>query len=310
MRTRQEYYKPNEDYGGYKIRQGKEEDIFPSGSDIRIWYNDLPANFAPHWHNAIEIILPLENSYDVVMTNTLQRYHLLPGEFLLIPAGEMHEIIAPPDGCRFIFMFNSRLLTNISGYSSIRSLMGNCLYITPENYMLIYPELHDLLIRMANYYFDCDEFREFSIYSCLLQLYVTIAKFQLGKVSMFADSRPDKRNQYFRMFNQCLEYINQHYAENLSLESVADLCCLSKYHFSRCFKEYTGKTFYNYLTERRITAASELLEQADLSITEVAMQSGFSSISAFNRTFQLHKHCTPSEYRRYCDALPHLMRAQ
>lgn len=52
-----------------------------------------------------------------------------------------------------------------------------------------------------------------------------------------------------------------------------------------------------FLNERRITKAEELLYTTVLSVTDIAMQSGFSSISAFNRTFKTMKGCSPSEYR-------------
>ena len=56
-------------------------------------------------------------------------------------------------------------------------------------------------------------------------------------------------------------------------------------------------TFYDYLIGRRIKASEILLSQHDLSITDVALQAGFSSISTFNRTFKTKKGCTPGEYR-------------
>ena len=58
-----------------------------------------------------------------------------------------------------------------------------------------------------------------------------------------------------------------------------------------------NSTFYDYLIGRRIKASEILLSQQDLSITDVALQAGFSSISTFNRTFKAKKGCTPGEYR-------------
>lgn len=94
-----------------------------------------------------------------------------------------------------------------------------------------------------------------------------------------------------------MTYIDTHYTENLDLETVAKSVGFSKYHFSRLFKQYTNFTFGDYLCYRRIKAAEELLANPDLSITEVAIQAGFPSISTFNRLFKQHKNCTPSEYR-------------
>ncbi|MCC8137722.1 MAG: AraC family transcriptional regulator [Clostridiales bacterium] len=86
----------------------------------------------------------------------------------------------------------------------------------------------------------------------------------------------------------------------LSLETVADVAGFSKYHFSRIFKECSGYNFYDYLCLLRIKAAENLLMSKEHSITEVALLSGFSSLSTFNRMFKKKKGCTPSEYRALC----------
>ena len=94
-----------------------------------------------------------------------------------------------------------------------------------------------------------------------------------------------------------MDYIDEHYMEDLNLEDIAESIGFSKFHFSRLFKQYTNFTFCDYLCYRRIKVAEELLAMPDLSITEVALQAGFPSISTFNRLFKQHKNCTPSEYR-------------
>jgi len=98
-------------------------------------------------------------------------------------------------------------------------------------------------------------------------------------------------------FGNLLEYIDTHYTEDLTLEDMADIIGFSKYHFSRLFKQYTNFTFCDYLKHRRIQAAEMLLEQPEYSITEVALQAGFPSISTFNRIFKEYKNCTPTEFR-------------
>jgi AraC-like DNA-binding protein len=98
-------------------------------------------------------------------------------------------------------------------------------------------------------------------------------------------------------FNTVMDYIDSHYTEDLNQDDIAASVGFSKYHFSRLFKQYTNYTFSSYITRRRIRAAENLLEQPELSVTEVALQSGFPSISTFNRVFKQVKNCTPSEYR-------------
>lgn len=97
------------------------------------------------------------------------------------------------------------------------------------------------------------------------------------------------------------DYINNHFAEDLSLETVASQAGFSKFHFSRLFKQYTDSTFYKYLNQKRIEFAKSLLQDPGVSVTEVAFKSGFSSLSAFLRMFKLMNNCTPTEFREMYD---------
>ena len=93
------------------------------------------------------------------------------------------------------------------------------------------------------------------------------------------------------------DYINEHFAEDLTLEDAADLAGFSKYHFSRLFKQYTDTSFYKYLNQKRISHAKKLLLDPQISVTDVALQSGFTSLSAFLRMFKQMNQCTPTEFR-------------
>jgi AraC-like DNA-binding protein len=93
-------------------------------------------------------------------------------------------------------------------------------------------------------------------------------------------------------------YISEHFAEDLTLEQMASMIGFSKYHFSRLFHIYAGTTFYQYLNQKRIAHAKNLLLDPALSVTEVAFRSGFTSISAFLRMFRLANNCTPTQFRK------------
>ncbi|MBR6396098.1 MAG: helix-turn-helix transcriptional regulator, partial [Lachnospiraceae bacterium] len=106
-----------------------------------------------------------------------------------------------------------------------------------------------------------------------------------------------KQHEYINKFLNVCNYINDHYAEDIDADTLASIAGFSRFHFSRLFKQYTGSTYYEYLTKKRIEMAERYLISPELSITEVAMRSGFNSLSTFNRVFKSALGCTPSEYK-------------
>jgi transcriptional regulator GlxA family with amidase domain len=90
---------------------------------------------------------------------------------------------------------------------------------------------------------------------------------------------------------------DRRFAEPLDLDALAGAAHLSKYHFSRCFAETYGETPIRYLTRRRIERAQDLLRTANLTITEVCMVVGFSSLGSFSSRFRELVGESPTEYR-------------
>lgn len=292
-----DYYAVNSDFSGTRdVAQDHQEVVaYRESSYMRIWYNDISSNFATHWHSALEIIMPVENWYEITIKNNVFRVE--PGEILFIPPGDLHEVTAPDNGKRFIFMFDLNQLTGIKGFSGIQSLLATPLFVTKEKFPHIYDDVYQTLVQMRNEYFNNNEYGELTIYAHLINLLVKFGYNHISTTNLFPNVRLYKQKEYVQKFNDLLDFIDNHYMEELSLEQVADNIGFSKFHFSRLFKQYTNFTFCDYLCYRRIKAAEELLVMPDYSITEVALQSGFPSISTFNRIFKQQKGCTPSEYR-------------
>jgi transcriptional regulator GlxA family with amidase domain len=87
------------------------------------------------------------------------------------------------------------------------------------------------------------------------------------------------------------------YAEPLDLDALADAAHVSKYHFARSFSTAYGETPMRYLTQRRIERAQDLLRSANLTVTEVCMLVGFTSLGSFSSTFRRLVGETPTQYR-------------
>ena len=230
-----DFYLQNSDWEGRTVVDSFEKVNFQKDSSIRIWYNEQNHNYDKHWHNALEIIMPVENHYDVDASG--QSYHLLPGEILIIPSGEMHALYAPETGKRFIFQFDVSGISQMKGYTSIQSLMTSCLHITKLSFPQIYGDIYQILIQIRNEYFSSNEFRELAIYSHLINLFVSIGRNHINDMDLFPNTKSHKQQEYLQKFNDVLDYIDSHYTEELTLDDIADFSGFSKYHFTRLFKQ-------------------------------------------------------------------------
>lgn len=109
-------------------------------------------------------------------------------------------------------------------------------------------------------------------------------------------TQPD--DQSVQKLLPALEYIDRCYGkQELSLEEVGDVLGLNPTYFCRLFKRITGHGFSEYLNYVRITKSEELLQNTSMSILDISLEVGFSSVSYYNRVFKKMKNCTPSVYR-------------
>ena len=101
-------------------------------------------------------------------------------------------------------------------------------------------------------------------------------------------------SQYDPKIAQALSYINDHLGEELTVDGLARQVYTSKYHFMRRFKELTGYPVHQYITQKRLLAAAELL-RGGASAQAACGRCGFRDYSAFHRAFRRQFGVTPRE---------------
>ncbi len=94
------------------------------------------------------------------------------------------------------------------------------------------------------------------------------------------------------------QYIDEHFTENITLQKLSELTYLNKYYLVHSFKEYNGTSPINYLINKRINEAKQLLETTNHSIAKIAIAVGFSSQSYFSQVFKRETGLTPNEWRK------------
>lgn len=102
---------------------------------------------------------------------------------------------------------------------------------------------------------------------------------------------------YMNMAEEIITYINEYFADTISVNQLAERAGLSQYHFIRTFKKETGFTPHEYIVNTRLNTAKYLLKNSQLPIKDICYNTGFSCESVFCIAFKKNLGITPTEYR-------------
>ena len=277
--------------------EGTKETVhFEGGTILKLHDNDEAESYPMHWHLPIEIAMPVINRYGIRCGKTL--YDLREEDILLMQPGVLHECIAPEHGRRFFCqlslpasLFSSKML------SSICLALPPVMLVTPELDKVLHGQVCHLLYETYRKDAGSALLADFTKYLHVLQIVHLIYAFFEKNSTQRVTWKAHKLEAVAQLQQVCA-YIQESYAECITLDSVSRKVGFSKYHFTRLFRAYTGETFYRYLNTIRITNAQTMLTDPETSITDVAYSVGYSSMSSFIRMFKDFCGCTPSRYRR------------
>lgn len=101
-----------------------------------------------------------------------------------------------------------------------------------------------------------------------------------------------------KIVTEAMQYVQDNFMEKISLNDIANRFHVNKNYFCKIFKQETGTNFINYVTERRLEKATELLENTDKKVYEIAFEVGFQSYPHFCKTYKKCKNVSPTEIRR------------
>lgn len=114
-------------------------------------------------------------------------------------------------------------------------------------------------------------------------------------VESLSDKECIKRNKNLTRLNTVLQYIQNNYTETIAIQTLAELAHLSEYRFCHLFRESMGLSPLNYINEVRLKTAHHLLEQKELTVSEIAAMVGFQDYNNFGRLFRKYYGYAPSQ---------------
>lgn len=143
--------------------------------------------------------------------------------------------------------------------------------------------------------FNQNPFERFLTLLNILNVLATKASFKLLAGPSFGKDLSLKESHRVNVINS---YIKDNYQNEPSLTDLSNKLSLSKEAFCRFFKKTFDKTYSSYVNEYKITIASKMLIETDLSVSEIGYESGFNNLSFFHRQFNKYKQISPNTYRQ------------
>ena len=137
---------------------------------------------------------------------------------------------------------------------------------------------------------ESDEFY-FHIADALVNTHLS----NLKTISEIRNEKKSTREEIYRRVNRGKVAIESSLFKNISIDEIAKESTLSKYHFIRSFSEINGVSPYKYLLQRRVEEAKKMIEKGDQSISDIALEVGFSDVSAFSKRFKAEVGVSPSK---------------
>lgn len=264
---------------------------FHEKKGIRINYMDMCENFPEHWHTPVEIIRVVSGGYKIKENGKI--YQLKESDIAIIRPGIIHALEAPEKGSQVIYLADVGVLRKIADFEMALTLLPAVTVLSDND--LLYQKIERYLCAIEEEYRLEEPFYETLIYSYIIKMIGLLGRY--GRSELQKTGAAISSQKYGKILIDICNYINEHCTEDLTLGQIANLAGFSKYYFTRIFKEFTKDSFYHYLNGKRISYAEQLLVNPDYSVTEVAVSSGFSSLSAFVRMFKKWKGCTPTAFR-------------
>lgn len=238
-----------------------------------------------HFHDEVEIVIPLNGyfiSYCQGEKQTIDTYNIFCSN-----SSTIHYLEFPqeyPEGIEII--------TILLSYDILKEYCSNI-----ENYSFIINQdkidiFIDIIKKIDMVFLQKDKFYQIELHTLLYQLCTLLLKYCLVE-------KQDNISyvNYLPITKEVINYIDQHYQEEITLPILAKKLGFSSVYLSRYFKEACGQTITSYIQKVRLQHSYDDLVNTNISITEIALDNGFANVKSFIEIFKREYQITPAKYR-------------
>lgn len=228
-------------------------------------------SYPTHLHQGFELILLTEGEMKVTINQ--QEFSLKAGESILVFPNELHSLTSEHSR-HILFIFSEKLIRAFC--VKYAGLVPNSRIITPSPYL-------------------CEALCSLSSASTSVELKGVLYSYAalLEKQADFTQKLGENGDIMQRIF----AFVEENYLKSCTLADLSISLGYNHSYISRLFMRMTGMHYNSYVNMRRLSSASYLLRNSDLSVLECSIESGYRSLRSFNRNFKEFFGISPAEYR-------------
>lgn len=267
--------------------------LFYCFADKHFYSPEQSYTISEHWHEDMEFMYIIEGSLEYSVNG--ENIHLNAGEGIFVNTRRIHANYSPKgEYCVFLCIIVHPSYLSVSNYVE-QKFIAPMTDASAFDYLLLSKddwtgEIIDILYNLFEYG-EQDTLELEILESCFKIMRLMYHNIDLTKIKKTAS------NMHVNTFKEMMMYIQNHYMEKVALEEIAAAGNVGKTLCTKIFKHFVQSTPTEYLIKYRITKSLELLTGTEMSITDIAYATGFTSASHFTKTFREQLGYTPNKYR-------------
>ncbi len=245
-----------------------------------------------HWHDEFELIHVRKGALRVTVDGV--EYRLCAGDTAFVTGGQAHA--ASPEQCVYecVVFDPAMLLRSGDACKAYLHRIQNGSVVVYSYFPASCTPVYDTIQRLFRTAFDDKrQPNALLVLGALLEFFGWV--FEEGAYTEIVSELP-QHTRRIRHLKQVLRFIEEHYAEPITLAQLANEAHMSSKYFCRFFRQMTRRTPIDYLNYYRVECACHELSTTEKSVTEVALDCGFNDISYFIKIFRRHKGVSPGKY--------------
>ncbi len=235
-----------------------------------------PQFLCHHWHESMEILYCTEGSGQAIINGSV--FDFSPGNIIVVNPGQIHGVIgdSPSITYKCIILFDDFCKEN--------GIEGDMRAFVP---VVNSPEITRLYLKMYN---------DFHGGEATLKIRLDAMELLYALTKDFSTETQGYKETAIEGIKAAIDYINRNYSEDISLDTIAEVSNLSRFYFTRRFKDMTGKTFNDFLGALRCHKAAEMIKDGK-TVSEVCFAVGYNDPAYFSRVFKKFMGVAPSKYK-------------